>query len=85
MRSLPTRRQELRYEDVSATTLLHLFRIRRFEEEIDGFSQIFQGVFDGTALTCDVKLRAESDISIIFPLNDGREESFAFGRHSGEV
>src|SRR6266536_5823441 len=84
-RSLPTLRQELRYEDVSVPTFLHLFRIRRLQEEIDGFSQIVQSVFDGAALTCDIKLRAESDIDIVFLFNDGGEESLAFGSHVGKV
>jgi hypothetical protein len=55
------------------------------QEEIDGFSQIVQSVFNGTALTCDVKLRAESDIDIVFLFNDGREESLAFSSHVGKV
>ncbi len=48
--------------------------IRCLKEEIDGFSQMCQGIFDGTTLTCDVELRAESDIGIVFTFNDGRKE-----------
>src|SRR6266545_3195095 len=73
-RSLPTRRQELRYEDVPAPTFQDLFMIRCLKEEIDGFSQMCQGIFDGITLTCDVELRAESNIGIVFTFNDGRKD-----------
>ena len=47
-RSLPTRRLEVGYEDVSTLPLRDLPWIGCLEEEIDGLSQVREGVFDGT-------------------------------------
>jgi len=79
--SLPTRRLEVGYEDVSTLPLRDLPWIGCLEEEIDGLSQVREGVFDGTALTRDVELRAERHIRVVFPLDDGCEEPIVWVRH----
>ncbi len=80
-RSLPTR-LELRYENLSTLSLPDFPWIGRLEEKIDGLSQVGESIFDGPTLACNVELRTERHIRVVFPLNNGREEPIVCVSHS---
>ena len=74
---------ELGYKDVSTLSLPELPWVGCLEEEIDGLSQVRESLFDGPTLTCDVELRAERHVRVVFSLNDGREKPVVRVSHTG--
>jgi hypothetical protein len=54
---------------------LNLFRRSRFKEQLQRFFQIVAGFVHGLALTRDIDLRAQSDISVALFFKDCSELS----------
>src|SRR5262245_30482829 len=72
-RSLPNRYLDAGDEHFSMQAALDFARIRGFEKELQRFDQILLRRFNRLVLTCNIELRAQCHIPVVFPLNHGRQ------------
>ena len=72
-RSLPNRYLDLSNEDLSVRSAGGLRQGCGLEEPGEGFDQVRRRLFDRSALTGDVELRAQRYEAVVFALDDGRQ------------
>jgi hypothetical protein len=54
-------------------TIVFRLAVGGLKEQLDRFLQVFPGSLDRIALARDINFRAQTDISVAFALNNGRE------------
>src|SRR5262245_23949036 len=74
-RSLPNGHLDLSNVDLPAESSRDFLPRSGLEEELQRLSQMITGELDRVALTRDIQLGAEGDVSVPFPLDDGCELS----------
>jgi hypothetical protein len=71
-RSLPNLDLKSRHKYFGVPPSFDLGWIRRLEEQLNGFLQICASGLDGIALTRDIQLGTEPNVSVALALNDRR-------------
>ena len=71
-RRLPNRYLDWGNEDLSVAAARDFFFAGGFERVCQRLDEIRPSFFNGRALTCDIKLRAEGDEAFVFALDESR-------------